>query len=40
MTEEEIYYQVLNFKEYNILTINNSKMLLNIFDKYFKINFQ
>jgi hypothetical protein len=39
MNEQELYTTVLttNGDKYNILTINNSILLLNIFDKYFTI---
>ena len=37
MTEQELYNIVIttNGDKYNILNINNSILLLNIFDKYF-----
>lgn len=38
MTQEELYNRLITTTqpEYNILTITNSKLLLEIFDKYFK----
>ena len=36
MTYQEAYYKFINNKEYNILTINDTIMLLNLIDKCFK----
>ena len=40
MNEQELYTTVLRTsgEKYNILTINNSILLLNLFDKYFTIH--